>query len=133
MVLLNPDMKESHLHHLTLLPLDRLNMHKYSKKNVESFQKYLNLSLTKAQCPRGQKGLNLVMREKLLQKHLLCKKGRKAKLAKLLWMNMHSCTQQEMLILKGPKINNLNSVWLHYPFPAFFTTSNNFRISALAI
>ena len=60
------------------------------------------------------------MREKLLQKHLLCKKGRKAKLAKLLWMNMHSCTQQEMLILKEPKINNLNSVWLPGPSSPFW-------------
>ena len=60
------------------------------------------------------------MREKLLQKHLLCKKGRKAKLAKLLWMNMHSCTQQEMLILKEPKINNLNSVRLPGPSSPFW-------------
>ena len=27
-------------------------------------------------------------------------------------MNMHPCTQLEMLILKGPKINYLNSAWL---------------------
>ena len=60
------------------------------------------------------------MREKLLQKHLLCKKGRKAKLAKLLWMNLHSCTQQEMLILKEPKINNLNSVRLPGPSSPFW-------------
>ena len=42
----------------------------------------------------------------------LLQKGGKAK---PVWMNLHSCTQQEMLILKGPKINYLNSVWLQLP------------------
>ena len=54
MVLLNPNMKESHLHHLTLLPLDRLNMHKYSKK-CEIFSEVFKPLFNKSPVSAGSK------------------------------------------------------------------------------